>query len=252
MRIRLYNAKILTMEADREIFEGEIHIQDDRITYVGAGVCESTAWDEQIDCEGNLLMPGFKNAHTHSGMTAFRSYADDLPLKQWLEEKIFPMEAKLTAEDIYHFVKLAILEYLSGGVTSIFDMYIRPEATAQACMDMGMRCVLTSGLNNFTSSVQAMEEEYTKWNQTSPLISYQLGFHAEYTCSKQLLAEVSKLAQKLKAPVYAHMNETVDEVAECKKRYGMTPIMFLDSLGMFRYGGGAYETSYVRDYQSWL
>ncbi len=249
MNIRLFNAKILTMEEGREIFEGEIHIQNDRITYVGQCDCEKdrSIWDKKIDCEGNLLMPGFKNAHTHSGMTAFRSYADDLPLKQWLEEKIFPMEAKLTAEDIYHFVKLAVLEYLSGGITSIFDMYIRPEATAQACMDMGMRCVLTSGLNNFTSSVKAVEEEYNKWNQTSPLISYRLGFHAEYTCNKQLLKELSSLAQKLKAPVYAHMNETAEEVAECKKRYGMTPLMFLDSLGMFRYGGGGYHCVHMSE-----
>ena len=190
MNIRLYNAKILTMEEGREIFEGEIHIKDDRITFVGEydrtpgdykenmsdGAenredKDNIIWDKEIDCEGNLLMPGFKNAHTHSGMTAFRSYADDLPLKQWLEEKIFPMEEKLTSEDIYHFVKLAILEYLSGGVTSIFDMYIKPAATAQACMDMGMRCVLTSGLNNFTSSVKQMAEEYDEWKHTSPLVS---------------------------------------------------------------------------------
>ncbi|MBO5167405.1 MAG: amidohydrolase [Lachnospiraceae bacterium] len=271
MNIRLYNAKILTMEEDREIFEGEIHIQGDRIIYVGeygsttedckenmpAGEehreeketveKDNVTWDKEIDCNGNLLMPGFKNAHTHSGMTAFRSYADDLPLKQWLEEKIFPMEEKLTSEDIYHFVKLAILEYLSGGVTSIFDMYIKPAATAQACMDMGMRCVLTSGVNNFTSSVKQMAEEYDEWNHTSPLISYQLGFHAEYTCSKQLLTQVASLAQKLKAPVYAHMNETAAEVAECKKRYGMTPIMFLDSLGMFRYGGGGYHCVHMTE-----
>ncbi len=266
MNIRLYNAKILTMEEGREIFEGEIHIKDDRIVCVQAleggkintvssgerlqqNNCkgEKKIWDEEIDCEGNLLMPGFKNAHTHSGMTAFRSYADDLPLKQWLEEKIFPMEAKLSSEDIYHFVKLAILEYLSGGITSVFDMYIRPAATAQACMDMGMRCVLTSGLNNFTSSVKAVEEEYNIWNHTSPLISYRLGFHAEYTCNKTLLKELSSLAQKLKAPVYAHMNETAEEVAECKKRYGMTPLMFLDSLGMFRYGGGGYHCVHMSE-----
>lgn len=256
MNIRLYNAKILTMEEGREIFKGEIHVQGERILCVKAYAAETDmdrkekavpVWDKEIDCEGNLLMPGFKNAHTHSGMTAFRSYADDLPLKQWLEEKIFPMEAKLTAEDIYHFVKLAILEYLSGGITSIFDMYLKPTATAQACMDMGMRCVLTSGLNNFTSSVKEMEEEYDKWNHEHPLLSYQLGFHAEYTCSKQLLTQVASLARKLKAPVYAHMNETAAEVAECKKRYGMTPIMFLDSLGMFEYGGGGYHCVHMTE-----
>ena len=173
MNTRLYNARILTMEQDRHIFNGEIWIKNDRIVYVGENkVIECFGaenqgmyihWDKEVDCEGNLLMPGFKNAHTHSGMTAFRSYADDLPLKKWLTEKIFPMEEKLTGEDICYLVKLAVLEYLTSGITAIFDMYLMPEITAHACMDMGMRCVLTSGLNDFTSSVRAVAEEYEKW-----------------------------------------------------------------------------------------
>ncbi|MGN1149038.1 MAG: amidohydrolase [Lachnospiraceae bacterium] len=256
MNIRLYNARILTMEKNRPVFFGEIRIQDDRITYVGEertpeqlqkDEVDTPVWDKEIDCEGNLLMPGFKDAHTHSGMTFLRSYADDLPLQQWLEEKIFPMEKKLTAEDIFYFVKLAILEYLTSGITSIFDMYLMPTITAHACMDMGMRCVLVSGLNNFTSSVREMAEEYEHWNNASPLISYQLGFHAEYTCDKQLLKQLASLAHKLNAPVYAHMNETASEVAECKKRYGMTPPVFLDSLGMFQYGGGGFHCVHMSE-----
>jgi len=170
-----------------------------------------------------------------------------MPLQEWLHEKIFPMEAKLTPEAVETFVKLSVLEYLTSGITSIFDMYIMPEATAKACMDIGMRCVLVSGLNDFTSSVKEMEQEYKKWNETSPLISYQLGFHAEYTTSKELLTNLATLANKLKAPVYAHMNETAKEVADCKKKYGMPPIMFLDSLGMFRYGGGGYHCVHMTE-----
>ena len=257
MNIRLYNAKILTMEKDRPVFDGEIWIRNERIVYVGETkqlekiftddkeLC--IIWDKEIDCEGNLLMPGFKDAHTHSGMTFLRSYADDLPLQRWLTEKIFPMEAKLTGEDIYCFVKLAILEYLTSGITTIFDMYLMPEITAKACMDMGMRCVLTSGVNDFTSSVQAMAEEYYKWNTTSPLISYQLGFHVEYTCQRQLLTQISSLAHKLRAPVYVHMSETEKEVLDCKKKYGMTPPLFLDSLGMFQFGGGGFHCVHMTE-----
>ena len=161
MKIRLYNARILTMEENRPVFPGEILVQDEEIIAVIAESpeCEDNAvrdrqmggedevvWDVQIDCEGNLLMPGFKNAHTHSGMSFLRSMADDLPLQEWLNDRVFPLEAKLTAEDIYHLSRLAILEYLTSGVTSIFDMYLDNDATAQACMDMGMRCVLASGL----------------------------------------------------------------------------------------------------------
>lgn len=257
MNIRLYNARILTMEKDRPVFLGEIWIKNEKIVYVGeAKRLESILqdgrglyinWDKEIDCRENLLMPGFKNAHTHSGMTFLRSYADDLPLQKWLTEKIFPMEEKLTGEDMYYFVKLAVLEYLTSGITSVFDMYLMPEITAKACMDMGMRCVLVSGLNDFTSSPQKVAEEYDRWNKESPLITYQLGFHAEYTCSKQLLKQLASLAHKLRTPVYAHMNETAAEVAECKKKYGMTPPVFFDSLGMFQFGGGGFHCVHMTE-----
>lgn len=248
MRIRLYNARILTMEKNRPIFEGEVWIKNGKIAYVGdkdalrdVQMLPQIAWDEEIDCRNNLLMPGFKDAHTHSAMTFLRSFADDLPLNQWLNEKIFPMEARLTAADITAFAKIAILEYLTSGITSIFDMYIQPDAVAAACQEMGMRCVLVSGLNNFTSSLEQTEEEYLKWNQKNSLISYQLGIHAEYTCSKELIAGVSRLAHKYRAPVYLHLAETKKEVADCVERYGVTPTVFLDNMGVFDYGGGGYH-----------
>ncbi|MBQ6696909.1 MAG: amidohydrolase [Lachnospiraceae bacterium] len=251
MNLRLYNARILTMEENRDIFHGEVWVKNDKIVYVaddseieknwrGEDVPRIN-WDRQIDCEGNLLMPGFKNAHTHSGMTLMRSLADDMPLQDWLNQKIFPTEAKLTHEDIYHLTKLAILEYLTSGITAIFDMYLMPDATAEACLDMGMRCVLVSGLNNFTSSIQQVEEEYNKWNRKNSLVSYQLGCHAEYTTDKELLKKLSALAHRYRAPVYMHLAETAKEVKECVERYGMTPAVFFDSLGMFDYGGGAYH-----------
>lgn len=267
MNIRLYHAKILTMEPGRKIFEGEVQVRGGKIAYVGKSPetgrtpgrgqmpgnermpenerQDETDWEEEIDCGGNLLMPGFKNAHTHSAMTFLRSYADDMPLQEWLHNRVFPAEAKLTPEDIYGLTKLAVLEYLTSGVTAVFDMYINPGAVARACMDTGMRCVLVSGLNDFTSSVRQMEEEYRKWNGAHALISYRLGFHAEYTCSRKLLSEVAELAGGLRAPVYAHMSETKKEVEECRARYGRTPIAFLDSLGMFAYGGGGFHCVHV-------
>ena len=126
MNIRIYNARILTMEEGKPLFEGELHVKGNRITYVGNSLskedlCGKVDWDREIDANGNVIMPGFKNAHTHSAMTFLRSYADDLPLLEWLNEQIFPMEAKLTDEDIYHLSKLAIMEYLTSGVTANFD-----------------------------------------------------------------------------------------------------------------------------------
>lgn len=251
MNIRLYNARILTMEKNRDVFRGEIWIKNGKIAYVASEEeinkdwdkkeIPRITWDVELDCKDNLLMPGFKNAHTHSAMTFLRSYADDVPLQVWLNEKVFPMEAKLTGEDIYELTKLAILEYLTSGVTAIFDMYLTPDTIAEACLDTGMRCVLVGGVNNFSSSPEQMEQEYLKWNKKNSLISYQLGFHAEYTCSKELLCKLSQLAHKYRAPMYAHMAETAKEVEECKARYGMTPAVFLDSLGMFEFGGGGYH-----------
>ena len=202
MNIRLYNARILTMEPGREVFYGEVWVKNDKIAYVAEqkelaeewdkSQFPRIAWDIELDCKGNLLMPGFKNAHTHSGMTFLRSMADDLPLDQWLNKQVFPLEAKLTGEDIYELTRLAVLEYLTSGVTSIFDMYLTPDTIAEACLDTGMRCVLVSGLNNFSSSPKQVEEEFLKWNKKNSLISYQLGFHAEYTCSRNCSGKCRK------------------------------------------------------------
>lgn len=254
MNIRFYNARILTMK-DAQILEGELWVQGQKILYVGDGsdvdavyqelALESIVWDREIDCEGNLLMPGFKDAHTHSGMTLLRSYADDMPLTDWLNQQVFPIEARMDGEMIYHLTKLAILEYLTSGITAIFDMYLTPETIAQACVDMGMRCVQVSGQNNFSQSLELTECMYQKLNHEDPLLSYFIGFHAEYTCSRELLEEVAALAHKYQAPVFTHLAETQAEVEGCKERYGMSPVKLLDSLGMFDFGGGGYHCVYL-------
>ena len=253
MNYRFYNAKILTMKT-ADIMEGELWVQDDKILYVGEGgdaaaICQkisidSILWDREIDCEGNLLMPGFKNAHTHSAMTFLRSYADDLPLQDWLTKQVFPMEAKLDGEMIYHLTQLAVLEYLTSGITAIFDMYLTPETTAKACVEMGMRCVQvagTSGQENFEQSLKKMEERYHVLNELDPLHSYFIGFHAEYTCSRALLEQVAAMAHKYQAPVFTHLAETKSEVEGCIERHGMTPTKLFDSLGIYDYGGGGYH-----------
>lgn len=254
MRIRLYNARVLAMDGDMEIRMGEVRVDKNRIVYVGPGKEpgsgsgeEEKKWDREIDLEGNLVMPGFINAHTHSAMTFLRSYADDLPLQEWLEQQVFPMEAKLTGEDIYELSRLAILEYLSGGITANFDMYFQPDMIAKASVDCGFRTVLVSSLNNFTSSLKEMEAEYQRLNHYDERIRYHLGFHAEYTTSEDLLRGVAALAEKYQAPVYTHNSETRREVEECIGRHGMTPTAYLDSLGLFRYGGGGYHCVYLTD-----
>ena len=130
MAIRFYNARILTMK-DENIIEGELWTENDRISYIGPAVqTADKTFDREIDCKGNLLMPGLKNAHTHSAMTFSRSLADEYCLNDWLFKAIFPRENKLIPEHVYWFSKLAYADYLSGGVTSCFDMYFHKEASA--------------------------------------------------------------------------------------------------------------------------
>ena len=254
MNLRFYNARILTMEEEkgkdcdlREIFFGEVHVKDSKISYVGKEANTALKFDREIDCKGNLLMPGFKNAHTHSGMTAMRSYADGLPLKEWLETKIFPMEANMSGDDVKLLSKLAIMEYLTSGITAAMDMYLTPYTIADAFTECGMRIVQVSGINKFGPSIEEFEERFLKINGKNPLSTQLMGFHAEYTCDKELLTKLSDLAHKYKQPMYTHNSETKVEFDECVGRYGVSPTVFLDSLGLFDFGGGGYHCVYLTD-----
>ncbi|MBO4946850.1 MAG: amidohydrolase [Lachnospiraceae bacterium] len=264
--IRFYNGKLLTMDGELQVQEScEVWVDRDRIVLAGdAGrvreFCRTQAekagkdgaqaeisFEREIDLHGNLLMPGFKDAHTHSPMTFLRSYADDMPLQDWLYKQVFPMEAKLTPEMIYHFTKLAVLEYLTSGITASFDMYVEPEANARANLEMGFRTVLCGTLNDFKDSIETLEGFYRKYNQYHPLISYQLGFHAEYTTSEGLLRDLAALAGQYRAPVYTHLSETAAEVAGCEERYGSSPVKTLAEMGLWEYGGGGFHCVHVSE-----
>lgn len=234
----------LVLDKDLNTVKEDVYIDGD--TIVALENCDKDA-DEVYDLNGNLLMPSFKNAHTHSAMTFARSLADDLPLQPWLYDMIFPMEAKLEPQDIYDLSRLAFLEYLTSGITACFDMYYFPEMMAKASVDFGFRTVMTGGLNDFKESVEKIEEYYNTFNSYHPLVSYKLGFHAEYTTSKDKIEAIGKLAQKYKTPVFTHSSETKSEVEECKKRYGVSPTKLFYELGLFEYGGGGYHSVWVDD-----
>lgn len=248
MKVRFYNGKILTMKKDCEILEDmELHTQDNTISYIGKKKISDEHFDREINLNGNLIMPSFKDAHTHSPMTCLRSYADDLPLKDWLYKKIFPLEETLTFEQIYWFSKLAFMEYLTSGISACFDMYIMPEAVASASIEMGFRTVLCGTVNDFKDSVESLEDFYLKYNSYHDLISYRLGFHAEYTTSLDIMMGVAKLSHMYKSPVYMHSSETKKEVTECIQRYGKTPTQLFNDIGLFDYGGGSFHCVYMSD-----
>lgn len=234
----------LILNKDFEITKDDVYVDGSRIAAIGK---RDIIADTTIDLQGNLLMPSFKNAHTHSAMTFARSFADDMPLQPWLYDKIFPLEAKLTYQDIYDLSRLAFLEYLTSGISACFDMYYFPEAMAKASIDSGFRTVMCGAVNNFKESVDKLEEYYNKFNSYNELISYKLGFHAEYTTSAEIMSGIAGLAEKYQAPVYMHSCETKSEVEDCIKRYGKTPTALFDELGLFNYGGAGFHSVWVND-----
>ena len=247
MDIRFVNARLMTMKDGPTISEGELWVSGNRISYVGPSKSTKQQFDRTIDCHGNVLMPGFKNAHTHSAMTFLRSYADDLNLHDWLYNAIFPLEAKLTKSDVYTLSKLAFAEYVASGITADFDMYYYPEVTAQASIDFGFRTVCLGTVTKMRSSVAEMVESFKKINQKDSLASYRLGFHAEFTTSEEILIELSKAANELKTPIFTHTSETEAEVKGCIERHGCTPPVYFEKLGLYNYGGGGFHCVWLSE-----
>ena len=241
--IRFYNGKILSMCDGAEISDEEIWVQDDKICYVGEEKTDMPQFSREIDLCGNLLMPGFKNAHTHSAMTFARSLADDMPLQEWLFNKIFPLEEKLTEESVYYFNKLAVMEYLTSGITASFDMYYYRPSFAQSNIDCGFRSVICGVGGTF----EEMEKDLLRFSNLHPLISYIPGTHAEYTATIDSLKDLSKLSHKYETPVFAHNSETLKETEECIARNGMTPTALFESLGLFDFGGGGFHCVYLSE-----
>ena len=250
--IRFKNARIMTLSGEKpfEITEGEVWTDGDRIAFVGtpsSEQLEAASFEREICVMKNLIMPSFKNAHTHSAMTFLRSYADDLPLQEWLFNKVFPLEARLTGEDVYYFTKLANLEYLTSGITASFDMYFELDDYVKACCEMGFRSVLCGSVSGDEGNAERLESYYKKYNGIDPLISFRLGFHAEYTCDIKLLERIGGLAAKYKAPVSTHNSETAKEVRECIEKYGKTPTALFESLGIYSYGGAGFHCVHMSE-----
>ena len=247
MKILLTNVLIMPTP-DEEIFNGEVLIDGSKISYVGKKYLGNIKTDRIIDCKNNLLTSGFCNAHAHSAMTLFRGVADDLPLKNWLFDKIFPMEDNLTEEDIYWGTKLAILEYAKSGITAVADMYFYDNAMVKAYENTGLALALCSGKNDIgggtDSALEYIESAYLKYSNRDRL-KYIMGLHAEYTCSDRLITGVADLSIKYNAPTYIHLSETLNEVGECSVKRGLTPPQYLHKIGFFDNGGIIAHGTYL-------
>lgn len=243
MKILFKNARILKMNG-QPIFISSLVVDGNKIAYIGDKYNGYAPFDREIDCEGNLLFPGFKNAHTHHPMSFLRSFADDLPLHEWLFDKVFPIEQKLTNEDVYEFSKISILECYSSGVTATFEYYFHYYGMIQAALDMGMRTYMLLTPSLPEDELAMIHEKYSDPNG---LITTCFGLHSVYTPTQEFYEMIQRLVKKYKTPFYIHACETPNEVENCIKERGMTPIEFIESMDLFKYGGGIYHGVVLSD-----
>lgn len=229
----------------------DITVVDDRIVAIGE-TGGSTAADRVIDGSGKLAIAGFVNTHTHAAMTLFRSYADDMLLMDWLQHKIWPAEANLVAEDVYIGTQLAIAEMIKSGTTTFTDMYFFMPEVARAVADSGIRAVLCRGMAGVAPTAeQALVESeafFREYHQTADgRIRVMLGPHAPYTCPPAYLKKVVALAQKLGAEIHIHLSETKQEVEDCQREHGKSPIALMNELEVFSTGALAAHCVWVSD-----
>ena len=231
-----------------QIINGELLVIDTRIAYIGDDASTYAPFDRVVDCQGNIIMPGLKNAHTHSAMVFLRNRFKNLSLQDWLFKCVFPREDKLIPSDIYHLNKVAILEYLRNGITACFDQYFFPLYGGKAAEEMGMRMVLLAIFNSETNNVDDLERNYHYFNDNKDsVVRYAIGIHAEYTSNADMIENTRKAIQRLKCPFFTHISETKKEVDECVIRHGKTPLKYLFDEGLFAYGGGGYHCIYYTD-----
>ncbi|HEY8909193.1 MAG TPA: amidohydrolase [Desulfosporosinus sp.] len=237
----LIRAMVLPMTGPDMFYPlGEIAIEDDRILSVGERGSAPSGFvpDRILDLPNDVVMPGLINTHTHAAMTLLRSYADDLPLMPWLNEKVWPFEAKLTEEDIYWGTALALCEMIRSGTTTMLDMYASMDRVAEAVLKAGTRAVLSRGLIGYApNGEQAFQENidlirrYHGAGQGRLTIMF--GPHAPYTCSGEYLQKVKAEADRLGVGIHIHVAETLDEINIIREQCGKTPVQWLDDLGLF-------------------
>ncbi len=214
----------------------DVLVEGSYIREVGYGL--ERAADVTIDGTGKAIIPGFVNTHTHTAMTLFRGFADDMPLEEWLTRKIWPHEAHLTPDDVYWGSKLACLEMIKTGTTSFLDMYFHLDATAQAAEEMGLRAFLSSVcFDHFDPEIAEKTKRanlriFTADKPYSSRIRYVVGPHAVYTVSGDTLRWAARLAEEHDALLTIHLAETQTEVANAVQAFGLTPVRYLHKLGL--------------------
>ena len=215
----------------------DVLIEGNRIARIAEGI-SAPAGAEVLDGTDKAIIPGFINTHTHASMTLFRGYGDDLPLMTWLEDYIWPVEAQMTAHDVYVGARLACLEMLRSGTTCFLDMYMHPLETAKAVEEMGLRAHLSYTLFD-QGNVERAEldrkrsyEYFDRFKEFSDRITFTLGPHAIYTVSGEQLQFCHQFAVEHNVKIHLHLSETKGEIDECVRQHGLTPVRYLEKLGI--------------------
>ncbi len=215
----------------------DVLIEGNRIARIAEGI-SAPAGAEVLDGTDKAIIPGFINTHTHASMTLFRGYGDDLPLMTWLEDYIWPVEAQMTAHDVYVGARLACLEMLRSGTTCFLDMYMHPLETAKAVEEMGLRAHLSYTLFDQGNAERAeldrkrSYEYFDRFKEFSDRITFTLGPHAIYTVSGEQLQFCHQFAVEHNVKIHLHLSETKGEIDECVRQHGLTPVRYLEKLGI--------------------
>ncbi|MBD5560500.1 MAG: amidohydrolase [Clostridia bacterium] len=239
MNLAIENARLWTNGDKREIQpNASIHVEDGIITYAGPRKEPEWVPDRTIDAQNNLVLPSFFNSHSHVAMNILRGYAEGLPLQEWLHEKIFPAEAKLTDEMAYWSSLAAMCEQVRAGITGFNDMYDHVDAIARAAQQSGMRAVLARGIvSRFGSpeeteaKVREAEEAFQKWNGQGRILVF-FSPHAQYTTDDEVVARIGELARHYQTGIHTHLSETREEHEQCLRETGMTPTAYFASMGL--------------------
>jgi 5-methylthioadenosine/S-adenosylhomocysteine deaminase len=237
------NATIVTMDSERRIIEhGQIAVRGDTIYAIGDGLLfpKGVQAKQTIDAKGALVLPGFINGHTHVPMTLLRGLHDDVTLDDWLRKYIFPAEAKNVTEDFVRWgTRLAAAEQIRSGVTTFADMYYFEDAVAEETKAAGMRGVVGETFIDFpapdnktNAAMLEYSDKFLKRWQGDPLIHAAVAPHSIYTCSAKTLQDSAALARKYHAPILIHVAEMKKELDDSLKQNALTPVQYLDKLGM--------------------
>jgi len=242
MKTLFKNGVIITGNQQDDIFSpGYLLVDGKKIVEVGQGnyQAEQEA-DQVVDLHGKWVMPGWINTHGHAGMSILRGHADDLPLQEWLENKMWPMEGQFTASTVHAGASLAILEMLKTGTTCFVDMYDHMDTVAEVVEEAGIRAVLCRGVIGLCSEEEQKRKlvEATtfasKWNgQADGRITTMMSPHAPYTCPPEYIRKIVEKAHELDLPIHIHMSETLKEVELNVQNYGQRPVAHLRDLGVF-------------------